>query len=1163
MRIKDIINDRLSKDTDEKIHSLWRVVEEIIKDTVEHNKGIATQMSAYDTHDSSHSEKIIEIMESIIGDKLTNLTFTELLLLYMSAYLHDSAMALPSWEYEAMKAVEGSEKCFDNSLKFYIRNDLKPVQKYSEIRDIVIANKEKLFNYELARNYVFAQSSEEKMIDDISELIHEYEEFRNEYSDELRKREDSVADYLLLSESIRMEYIRKTHHLRASQNVKNLKTKVSSAIGELYAGNYIDNLALICQSHGENLSFINELDTEYIDYKKDTCNVQFIAIMLRLCDVIHFEENRAPVSLFAERHIDNVVSQMHWMAKDQEVGYEFQKKNGNIVVTYNAYCKSPELYYFIQDYIDWVDTEISNYYYLKNRWESVRLQSFNNYELSLEMKVDRSGIMYDTNAFEPDLDMKFVLNQTKILDLLMGVQLYKDPYLCLRELYQNALDATKCMMAYNDGQGISQQLPIEFGMGIEIIEGKEQKYIYCLDHGIGMDKYIIKNYLLNIGNSYYKSKDFMKRNAGWNFSVNPTSQFGIGILSGYMIADKIGVTSIYYCNHSEVSFVLGNSERFYYLPPKRSDTEKIGQHGTVVKLYLKKEYEEKVNAEYINKLPYLLMTSDDDLRSEYVSRDILNGNLQYILAKKIGIPFEGMPILVKTSNDETKNIISAVDVFDHRNYPDILDEDVEKLWAKYHYLDGSDNPYKAVVENREQIKDYVIVVNTQNMILYSHIALPKKQSDITEIKIFDYCYFIGNNEGSIYVDGIYVQKPFQYLELSHFLGEDIEESAIINYIGEKRPFLSVDRNSIIEFPDFSDEYLELRDKFISEIKNVIENHIRIEKIEYNAPQLVMVFDVVVREFPTIANELFKMLQNDSINLDSYVDEGLKQNTIHISDIFSKKNLVFRACDFRVYKEITRQLILSRFMNAKSIDVNDDEISICGGIPIENFPYAKYLHYSDEISLHTMVIKADKWEGEYKEFDMVNSLWPIVSPQLYEKFVNNTTKEITRRSKKIEDYGNSISGIATLDPVMIDPDIGISQKNHDYGFGEKNYVGVIENICNSFSLHEFTNYGESYLNEKKSFVMFVYFSPRELNNLEKRRLIEIEVSKPEYSQGIKEGFSVVFIGGKRPNYIIKAGKRNKEEMLKAIPNSYWEDDITYCDLLGNIVFPSDLSNDNKK
>lgn len=188
------------------------------------------------------------------------------------------------------------------------------------------------------------------------------------------------------------------------------------------------------------------------------------------------------------------------------------------------------------------------------------------------------------------------------------------------------------------------------------------------------------------------------------------------------------------------------------------------------------------------------------------------------MTKNIGIPFEGIPVWVKTSNGETNNVISAVEVFDQRNYSDVSDKGVEKLWAEYHYLDGSGNPYKAVIENREQIKDYVLVANTTNITLYSHISLPKKQLKIAEIKLFDYCNFLGNHEGTVYVDGIYVEKASLLSDMLHILGDDIQRNSIINFIGEKRPILSVDRNTIIDFPDLDDEYLELRDKFISEIK---------------------------------------------------------------------------------------------------------------------------------------------------------------------------------------------------------------------------------------------------------------------------------------------------------------------------------------------------------
>ena len=87
----------------------------------------------------------------------------------------------------------------------------------------------------------------------------------------------------------------------------------------------------------------------------------------------------------------------------------------------------------------WIDNEIDNYYVLKNRWEMNQSSENGQYCFNIE-KVDRTDIGYDKDQFVPDNDMKFVLNQSKILELLMVIQLYKDPFLCLREIFQNALD---------------------------------------------------------------------------------------------------------------------------------------------------------------------------------------------------------------------------------------------------------------------------------------------------------------------------------------------------------------------------------------------------------------------------------------------------------------------------------------------------------------------------------------------------------------------------------------------------------------------------------------------------------------------------------------------------------------------------------------------------
>ncbi len=59
------------------------------------------------------------------------------------------------------------------------------------------------------------------------------------------------------------------------------------------------------------------------------------------------------------------------------------------------------------------------------------------------------------------------------------------------------------------------------------------------DNGIGMDQYIVQNYLAVIGKSYYQSDDFQRS----GIPVDPISRFGIGILTCFMISDSIEITT--------------------------------------------------------------------------------------------------------------------------------------------------------------------------------------------------------------------------------------------------------------------------------------------------------------------------------------------------------------------------------------------------------------------------------------------------------------------------------------------------------------------------------------------------------------------------------------------------------------------------------------------
>ena len=213
--------------------------------------------------------------------------------------------------------------------------------------------------------------------------------------------------------------------------------------------------------------------------------------------------------------------------------------------------------------------------------------------------VNRNGVRYDTNKFKPVPGARFTLQQNKIIQLLMGVGLYKNPHACLRELYQNAMDACKCKIYREPINGIEFKGRIEFGLHKE----NDKTFLYCLDNGIGMSERIIEKYLLIIGNSYYNSSDFFREQALSNSEFVPISQFGIGILSCFMIADRIEIITKENDSKKHIACCIdGPEEYFYYRYPTLDEESKITSSGTLVKLLLKEEYSTNLNDEPLEKL---------------------------------------------------------------------------------------------------------------------------------------------------------------------------------------------------------------------------------------------------------------------------------------------------------------------------------------------------------------------------------------------------------------------------------------------------------------------------------------------------------------------------------------------------------------------------------
>ncbi|MBC3843038.1 hypothetical protein GXW82_31225 [Streptacidiphilus sp. 4-A2] len=152
-------------------------------------------------------------------------------------------------------------------------------------------------------------------------------------------------------------------------------------------------------------------------------------------------------------------------------------------------------------------------------------------------------------AYEVPL-LRFHLAQAEVRDLLMGRQLYGDPLLAIRELYQNAMDACRYRAKrwqYLRSRGMR---PLDWEGTITLRHGEDERgrYIECHDNGVGMGLEQLKGTFTRAGSRFEQSRSFRREQASWlrhdpELRLYPNSRFGIGVLSYFMLADQLTIVT--------------------------------------------------------------------------------------------------------------------------------------------------------------------------------------------------------------------------------------------------------------------------------------------------------------------------------------------------------------------------------------------------------------------------------------------------------------------------------------------------------------------------------------------------------------------------------------------------------------------------------------------
>ncbi len=462
----------------------------------------------FSDHDESHSQKIIRNIEMLLGtERIKALGPTTTWIILMVSYLHDTGMIL----VDNILSQKWSKKEFQD----YI----------SELRNASYDTYDE--DYIQAANYIMNMNEEHtedptwplKVRQSVILLASEY--FRRSHPTYSRDALDKLEEYGLSISAFRTVPVR-----------------LKYMIGQI---SYL---------HGQPFEDVMELEYEANGVGIDKIHPRFIAELLRIGDLLDLDDGRftqvyqkmiSSMPVMSSTHKQKHASIRHFLINPK-------------VIEITADCESPSVYRATQSWVDWIEDELKNF---SINWSQVVPQSFpggpprlGETKLFLKGKTDLSQ----------QANLRFEIKQENAFDIIEGSGIYDSKLVFLRELLQNAIDATKIQMwadleagrfdARLKEKGINNYREIKKITDVPLIVwdsyiidvsvnsiGNNKMKIVVADRGSGIGINELQR-LSNVGQSWKSSK------AKWTLIQNmpdwlkPTGTFGIGLQSVFLATDE-------------------------------------------------------------------------------------------------------------------------------------------------------------------------------------------------------------------------------------------------------------------------------------------------------------------------------------------------------------------------------------------------------------------------------------------------------------------------------------------------------------------------------------------------------------------------------------------------------------------------------------------------
>lgn len=499
--LEKLLDIKCKEENTEVYLSQWIYDKEIYSDIL---NNVKDYYSNYTDHGKKHSDTILNnIVRIFEPNDLEALSSFDIWLLLEAAYMHDCGMYI---SLEKAKDVLRTKE-----FKRYLLN---------------IKNQEWHPLLEYSKNFII-----DKEINEIS-----YQNMRYSPEDEYGMR------FIIAS------YMRASHAKNAGDLFK------ERTVNYIIPQRIYKILSTIVEAHNFDFKDVLKIPQKETGIGQESGHPRFIACLLRIGDLLDIDNNRISPTIL--NNLKNIIP---------DESMEHIKKHRSIV-HYRVDSKKIEITSKIENNIDEVDN-IYNIADITNQWFKFIEEEFNNQLLIWdeirpcqftahlpllgELIVELEGYDYINSKEKP----QFSVDINNILGLLSGGGIYKNKEVAMREIIQNAIDAT-LLRTYKENElkylnncfTLDKRLDLFKGKEIQININKQTSddvynywMITVVDKGIGISKDNLK-YLIKAGSSYKDNKKYetIEKMPQW---MTPSGNFGIGFQSIFLLTDKITIES--------------------------------------------------------------------------------------------------------------------------------------------------------------------------------------------------------------------------------------------------------------------------------------------------------------------------------------------------------------------------------------------------------------------------------------------------------------------------------------------------------------------------------------------------------------------------------------------------------------------------------------------